>query len=290
MGCPISEDGIEPGTDIAFLGAPYDSDIVMRPGARFGPRAIRSASTIVRPFDPVTGINLRDYDIVDAGDAPVTPGYTEESFDQIEQRVSDVVEAGVIPAIAGGDHGITLPALRAVAAEHGPLSMVQFDAHSDLATEHFGRKLAHSTWAYHAIKDGIIDPESSIRIGDHGTGFTREDMKRREEVGIAYYDMEDNRHLDIDALSEAIVEHVDGPTYVTIDIDVVDPSYAPGTGSPEPGGMSSHNVLRLTRALTDVDVVGFDVVEVSPPYDDASNVTAILAANLVMEGMCAVVS
>lgn len=275
--------------DVAFLGVPYDDATTYRPGARFGPRAIRAASTLLKPYNPATGTDLGEITIVDHDDAPVIPGYTEDTFEEIEERVAYVLDEGVVPAIAGGDHSITLPVLRAVADVHGPVSLVQFDAHSDLWTEYFGKEYNHGTTVHHAIEEGLIDAESSIRIGDRGGLYDASDVDRIESSGIEYYSIDEFDAEGVAAMGDRIRERVDGPTYATIDIDSVDPAFAPGTGTPMPGGMTSREILGLTRHLHGCDLVGFDLVEVSPPYDDAADSTSILAANLIFEAICATV-
>lgn len=276
--------------DIAFLGVPFDDATTYRPGARFGPRAIREASTLLKPYNPVMDVDLQEVTIVDHDDAPVIPGYIEETFDEIEERVASMLDHGVIPAIAGGDHSTTLPVLRAFAQEYGTLSLVQFDAHSDLWTEYFGEQYNHGTTVHYAIEEGLIDPDHSIRIGDRGGLYGPEDVERFESSGIVNYTADEFDRAEIVDLGGAIRERVEPPVFATIDIDVVDPAFAPGTGTPMPGGLSSREILKLTRQLADTDLVGFDLVEVSPPYDDQSNTTAVLAANIFFEALCALVS
>lgn len=275
--------------DVAFLGVPYDDATTYRPGARFGPRAVRQASTLLKPYNPVTDTDLQDYAIVDHDDAPVVPGYTETTFEEIEDRLGYVLGNGAAPAVVGGDHSTTLPVLRAVADEYGPVSLVQFDAHSDLWTEYFGKPHNHGTTVHYAIEEGLIDPETSIRIGDRGGLYGPEDVDRVEDSGIDYFTTDEFANASSEEIQEAVREHVEGPTFATIDIDVVDPGFAPGTGTPMPGGLSSREILGLTRTLHETDLVGFDLVEVSPPYDDQSNSTAVLAANVVFEALCALV-
>lgn len=275
--------------DVAFFGVPFDDATTYRPGARFGPRAIRQASTLLKPYNPVTDTNLQDYSIVDHDDVPVVPGYIETTFEEIETRVGYVLENGAAPAIVGGDHSTTLPVLRAIAAEYGSVSLVQFDAHSDLWTEYFGKDHNHGTTIHYAIEEELIDPETSIRIGDRGGLYSREDVTRIEESGIDYYTADEFANTPLDEIRTAIKEHVEGPVFATIDIDAVDPGFAPGTGTPMPGGLTAREILSLTRTLHETDLIGFDLVEVSPPYDDQSNSTAILAANIVFEALCALV-
>jgi agmatinase len=273
--------------DAAFLGVPFDDATTYRPGARFGPRSIRESSTLLKPYNPETGTNLQEYTIVDNDDVPVVPGYIEDTFEAIQERVEYVLDHDVLPAIAGGDHSTTLPVLRAIAEKHGPVSLVQFDAHSDLWTEYFGRDHNHGTTVHNAIEEGLIDPETSIRIGDRGGLYGPEDIEMLDDSGIEYYTTEEAVSAGLEDLGQHLRERVDGPTFATIDIDVVDPAYAPGTGTQMPGGLTSREILRLTRQLHGVDLVGFDLVEVSPPYDDRAGTTSVLAANVMFEALCA---
>jgi agmatinase len=273
--------------DAAFLGVPFDDATTYRPGARFGPRSIRESSTLLKPYNPETGTNLQEYNIVDNDDVPVVPGYIEDTFEAIQERVEYVLDHDVLPAIAGGDHSTTLPVLRAIAEKHGPVSLVQFDAHSDLWTEYFGRDHNHGTTVHNAIEGGLIDPETSIRIGDRGGLYGPEDIEMLDDSGIEYYTTEEAVSAGLEDLGQHLRERVDGPTFATIDIDVVDPAYAPGTGTQMPGGLTSREILRLTRQLHGVDLVGFDLVEVSPPYDDRAGTTSVLAANVMFEALCA---
>ena len=274
--------------DAAFIGIPFDDATTYRPGTRFGPRAIRSASTLLKPYNPITGVNLQEYEIVDHDDVPVIPGYIPETFDEIQRRIEYMLERDVVPAIAGGDHSTTLPVLRAFAEEYGPISLVQFDAHSDLWREYFGQQHNHGTTVHNALEEGLIDPETSIRIGDRGGLYSPSDIEMIDEAGIEYYTTEEAVSEGIESLGARLRERVEGPTFVTIDIDVVDPAYAPGTGTQMPGGLTSREILRLTRELYGIDLVGFDLVEVSPPYDDQAGTTALLAANIMFEALCAV--
>lgn len=287
MRMPHAYDLDDHDADAAFLGVPFDDATTYRPGARFGPRSIREASTLLKPYNPVTGTNLQNHAIVDHDDVPVVPGYIEDTFEEIQERVAYVLDHDTVPAIAGGDHSTTLPVLRAIADEHGPVSLVQFDAHSDLWTEYFGREHNHGTTVHTAIEEGLIDPETSIRIGDRGGLYGPEDVDLIEDSGIEYYTTEEAVSHGIGELGERLRERVDGPAFATIDIDVVDPAYAPATGTPMPGGLTSREILRLTRELHGVDLVGFDTVEVAPPYDDRSSTTSVLAANVMFEALCA---
>lgn len=287
MRMPHTYDLEDVSADAAFLGIPFDDATTYRPGARFGPRAIREASTLLKPYNPESKTNLGQFEIVDNDDVPIVPGYISDTFEAIEERVGYVLEQDALPVIAGGDHSTTLPVLRAVADEHGPVSLIQYDAHSDLWTEYFGRDHNHGTTVHYAIEEGLIDPETSIRLGDRGGLYGPEDVERFEASGIEAYTTEEVTELGIEDAGERLRKRVEGPTFATIDIDAVDPAYAPGTGTPMPGGFTSREILRLTRQLHGVDLVGFDLVEVSPPYDDRAGSTATLAANIMFEALCA---
>ncbi len=287
MRMPHTHDLDDCDADAAFLGIPFDDATTYRPGARFGPRAVREASTLLKPYNPVTETSLQEYVLVDHGDAPVIPGYIEDTFEEIQARVAYVLAHDVVPAIAGGDHSTTLPVLRAIADEYGPVSLVQFDAHSDLWTEYFGKDHNHGTTVHTAIKEGLIEPETSIRIGDRGGLYSQEDIDLMDDSGVKYYTTEEAISKNLNDIGQRIRERVDEPVFATIDIDVVDPAYAPGTGTPMPGGFTSREILRLTRELHGVNLIGFDLVEVAPPYDNRAGTTSILAANIMFEALCA---
>lgn len=281
-------ESVDTEPDIAVIGVPFDDATTYRPGSRFGPRSIRAASTLLKPYNPVLDSDLNSVNIVDYGDVATVPGYIERTFSAIEEEIQYVLEHGVTPAILGGDHSTTLPVLRAIAAEHGSVGLVQFDAHSDLWTEFFGENHNHGTTVHTAIEEGLIDPERSIRIGDRGGIYSEQDIEMFEAAGIEYHTIEEFTDEGVDAICDRIEAVTDGPTFATIDIDAVDPAFAPGTGTPMPGGMSSREILRLTRSLAGTELVGFDLVEVAPPYDD-NNTTAILAANIVFEALSALI-
>jgi agmatinase len=287
MRTPHTYDLDDSSADAAFLGIPFDDATTYRGGARFGPQAIREASTLLKPYNPNTGTDLERFEIVDNDDVPTVPGYIADTFEAIEERVGYVLDRGSLPVIAGGDHSTTLPVLRAVADEYGPVSLIQYDAHSDLWTEYFGRDHNHGTTVHYAIEEGLIDPETSIRIGDRGGLYGPEDVERFEASGIEAYTAEETVELGIEDVGERLRERVAGPAFATIDIDAADPAYAPGTGTPTPGGFTSREMLQLTRQLHGVDLVGFDLVEVSPPYDDRAGSTATLAASVLFEALCA---
>src|SRR6188474_2699426 len=231
--------------DVAIVGVPFDTGVTYRVGGRFGPNAVRAASVMLRPYNP--NLDVKPFDVlscVDFGDIAIVPGFTERSYAAIEEAVAPIVEAGVVPILVGGDHACTLPHLRATRSR-GPVAVIDFDSHTDAWDSYFGEKYNHGTWMRRAIEEGLVDgPE---------------------------------------ATAERIRSRVDGATaFISFDIDVVDPAFAPGTGTPEPGGLSAHDALAIVRRLTGIDFVGFDVVEVIPAYDPAGQ-TAFLAANLAYE-------
>jgi agmatinase len=253
-------------------------------GGRFGPNAVRAASVMLRPYN--ANLDVKPFDIlscVDFGDVSIVPGYTERSYEAIEKAVAPIVEAGVVPLLIGGDHACTLPHLRATRSR-GPVAVIDFDSHTDAWDSYFGEKYNHGTWMRRAIEEGLVDTKHSIEIGLRGPIYERGDWTGlRTELGLEYLTTEDVLARGPAATAAAILDRVgDRPAFVSFDIDVVDPAFAPGTGTPEPGGLSSHDALAIVRALRGVRLVGADVVEVIPAYDPAGQ-TAFLAANLAYE-------
>jgi agmatinase len=272
------------GVDFAIIGVPFDTGASYRVGARFGPEAIRNISTLLRnhnqeldvtPFDHVSG--------VDYGDLPVNPGYIEDSYGMIEEALGPVLGAGVVPVFLGGDHSVTLPELRAVAGVHGPLALVHFDSHSDTGDRRFGRRYTHGTPMRRAVEEGLILPERSIQVGMRGSTYAQDSLEKARSLGLQVITSGEGQEMGVEALSERIRGRVgDARAFVSFDIDFVDPAYAPGTGTPEVGGFTSLEALRLVRGLEGLDIAGFDLVEVLPQYDHAQ-ITALLAANIVYE-------
>jgi agmatinase len=272
------------GVDLAVTGVPFDTGVSYRVGGRFGPSAVREASMMLRPYNPNLGIAPFDVlSCVDYGDIAIVPGYIEPSYVAIEAAVAGLVTAGVVPLLIGGDHACTLAHLRAMRA-HGPVAVIDFDAHTDAWDSYFGQKYNHGTWMRRAIEEGLVDVEHSIEVGLRGTLYDESDWTAlRTELGLEYLTTEDILGIGPHAAAERIRERVgERPTWLTFDIDVVDPGFAPGTGTPEPGGPSAHDMLTIVRGLTGIDFVGFDVVEVIPTYDPAGQ-TSFLAANLAYE-------
>jgi agmatinase len=270
--------------DVAIVGVPFDTGVTYRIGGRFGPNAVRAASVMLRPYN--TNLEVAPFEIlscVDYGDIAIVPGYTERSYAAIEEAVAPIVQAGVVPLLIGGDHACTLPHLRATRSR-GPVAVIDFDSHTDAWDSYFGEKYNHGTWMRRAIEEGLVDVEHSIEVGLRGPIYAAEDWTGlRTELGLDYLTTEHVLRLGAEQVAARIRERVDGrPAFISFDIDVVDPGFAPGTGTPEPGGPSAHDLLAIVRGLIDIDFVGFDVVEVIPAYDPAGQ-TAFLAANLAYE-------
>lgn len=276
------------GVDVAIFGVPFDSGTVYRSGTRLGPREIRAQSSLIRPYSHFQQVAPFDeLTIVDAGDVDVTPLSVEMAYRQIESFVSALAGAGITPVAVGGDHGISLPILRALGKHFGPLGLVQFDSHIDTWDEDFGAKYFHGSPFYYAIEEGHVDPKRFVQVGIRGPMYGSQDFDFHHKRGITVIDIEETRRLGIDATVAAVRRVVgDGPTYVTFDIDAVDPTFAPGTGTPEVGGLTSHDAQRLVRGLAGLRIIGCDVVEVSPPFDGPGHITSLLAANLLFELLC----
>lgn len=278
------------GLDVAVLGVPYDGGTSYRTGARFGPRAVREQSSLIRPWNPVLKVHpFERLKMADCGDVDVVPISIERTFEAITARVGAVVAAGAVPMCVGGDHSISLPILRALAARHGPLGLVHFDAHPDTWDEYFGSKFFHGTPFRRAVEEGLIEPRRMIQVGIRGPLYGPEDFAFHDQHGIEVLRIEPIKEHGV-AWAAARLGRLRGtPIYCSFDVDAVDPAFAPATGTPEVGGLTSYEALALVRALAGHAVVGADVVEVSPPYDGPGQITALLAANLVFE-LCGVVA
>ncbi len=270
--------------DVAVIGIPTDDAVSFRSGARFGPEAIRSASALIRSFNPLLRVNVAErLSIVDWGDAPTVPGYTTESLERTRRAVEEVARAGVVTLCLGGDHTVLLAELRALSAVHGPLVLIQLDAHHDLWDEYFGQKVFHGSVVRRAVEEGLIDPARSVQAGMRGSLYGPGDMTMPAELGIDSLWYEELAALGPAGFSERVRERVgQAPCFLSFDIDFVDPAFAPGTGTPEVGGPTSREALTYVRSLAGLDFRAFDCVEVSPPFDP-SGVTALLAANACFE-------
>ncbi len=273
------------GVDAAVYGIPFDTATSFRAGTRFGPEAIRSASALLRPYNPALGVNVVEtLSVVDYGDVPVSPGDTERTYAQIEEALAPLVEAGVFPLALGGDHSVTLAELRVLARKHGPLALVQLDAHGDTWDEYFGQRFFHGTTFLRAFEEKLIDPAASVQAGLRGSLYGPEDLESARAMGFAVLPCEQLRTLEPGGYASIVRERVGRrPVFLSFDIDVLDPAFAPGTGTPEVGGLSTAEALGFVRALAGIDLVGADVVEVSPPYDGPGQQTALAAANVAYE-------
>lgn len=281
---PYREDLV--GVDVAVLGVPFDGGTTFRPGPRFGPRKVRELSTLLRTYNPALGVSPFELiTVVDGGDLPVVPTHIEDTFERVEAALRPILGLGVVPLCIGGDHSVTLPILRAVAARHGPVALVHIDAHTDLWDEYYGRKYSHGTTFRRAIEEGLVRPEASVQVGMHGPVFDAEDYELPRKFGLLMVPLAEIETYGIDEAVRTIRRRVHGPAYLSFDIDVVDPAFAPGTGTPEAGGLTPREALRLVRGLAGLPFVGFDLVEVSPPYDQG-DITALLAANIAYEFIC----
>jgi agmatinase len=274
----------EQDIDYAIVGVPFDTAMSYRSGARFGPAAIRDISSLIKPYNAHQDVNVADMlSGVDYGDIPVVPGCIEESYARIENGLTPLLRAGVTPICLGGDHSITLGELRAAAGFHGPVALVQCDAHCDTADAYFGMKHTHGTVFRRALEEGLLDADHSIQVGMRGSFYAASDLHESAGLGFEVITGFTMRSIGIEETVRRIISRVAGrPAFLTYDIDIADPAFAPGTGTPESGGLSGAEALELARGLKGIPFVAYDLVEVLPAYDPAQ-ITALLAANLVFE-------
>ncbi|WP_333638292.1 agmatinase [Tissierella praeacuta] len=272
------------GLDFAIVGIPFDTASSFRTGARFGPNGIRNISVMMKPNNVIMEINILDeLKGGDYGDINIVPGYILPSYEKIEEEMTKIVNVDVTPIALGGDHSITLAELRAVAKKHGPVALVHFDSHADINEEVFGEKYNHGTPFRRAIEEGLIDPSHSIQIGMRGSLYDPNEHKMAAELGLKLIPAHKIREMGFEKLLKQIKERVgDKKAFLTFDIDFVDPAYAPGTGTPEVAGFTSLETLNLIRGIKELNFVGFDIVEVAPPYD-FGEITSYMAANIAFE-------
>ena len=272
------------GVDVAIVGIPFDTGATYRNGARFGPQAVRAGSRLLRPYNPALRVNVFDYlSVVDYGDIPIAPGFIEESYRAIVAGLQPIHERGVVPIAIGGDHSIVLAELRAAAAKHGPLGLAHLDSHSDTWDSYWGQKYTHGTPFRRAVEEELIDPSRSIQVGMRGSLYDPADLAEARSLGLELIAGEEMMQLGMDAVATRVGARVgDGPTFLSFDIDFVDPAYAPGTGTPEIGGPTTREALTLIRHFTGIDFVALDLVEVLPQYDVAE-ITAMTAATVIYE-------
>jgi agmatinase len=273
------------GVDAAVYGIPFDTATTYRTGPRFGPEAIRSASALLRPYNPALEVNVVEtLSIVDYGDLPVSPGDTERTYGQVEEALAPLVEAGVFPLGLGGDHSVTLAELRVLARKHGPLALLQLDAHGDTWDEYFGQRYFHGTTFKRAVEEKLIEPAASVQGGLRGSLYDAEDLESAREMGFAVLSCDALRASGPGGYSSFVRERIGHrPVFLSFDVDVLDPAFAPGTGTPEVGGLSTAEALAFLRALKGINLVAADVVEVSPSYDGPGQQTALAAANVAYE-------
>ncbi len=273
--------------DIGLIGVPWDGGTTNRAGARHGPRQIRDLSTMARNAHHATGIMPFELcNCADLGDSPVNPVDIEDTLTRVTAFYDAVVARGIVPLTAGGDHLITLPIMRALCRD-APVGMVHFDAHTDTLDRYFGEsKFTHGTPFRRAIEEGLLDPKRTVQIGIRGALYSNRDKDWGLEQGIRVIEIEEYNDLGVDAVvAEARRIVGDGRTYVSFDVDALDPVYAPGTGTPEIGGITTYDALKMIRGLRGLDLVGGDVVEVSPPFDTSGN-TALVAVTTMFEILC----
>ena len=275
------------GLDACFVGVPMDIGAGWRPGTRFGPRAIRAESVMVKPYNVMTGAApFESLQIADAGDVAINTFNLADSVARIRAHYDGLLRHPVRPITLGGDHTITYPILQAIGAKHGPVALIHIDAHPDTNDRMFGERIAHGTPVRRATEEGLIRPDLTFQIGLRGNGFGPEDFGWGRKQGFTVVTADKLWGKDLTPLIADIRARIgDTPTYVTFDIDSLDPSVAPGTGTPEMGGLTGWQALQLIRGCRGIDIVGCDVVEVSPPYDPSGN-TALLGANIAFELLC----
>ncbi len=269
--------------DVMIVGAPFDGGTSFRPGARFGPRGVRQASALTRGFHPSPGLDLFDHlRCADGGDIAAVPMSIDETLSRIGTRIEEIARAGAVSAMVGGDHTVTLGALRGLAKVHGPLSLIHFDAHSDTFGPAWGFDVHHGTIFRNAIEEGLLRKGQIVQLGIRGPLTEAHDLKFASEHGFEI--------VFVDAIKEDLAKVCDslqrfrgyGKVYVSFDMDCMDPAYAPGTGTPVPGGLTSYEALKLVRSLVGIDIVGLDVVEISPDHDTTGN-TSLLAATVLAQ-------
>ncbi|MEV0673494.1 agmatinase [Mycobacterium sp. NPDC050441] len=271
--------------DIAVVGVPFDTGVTYRPGARFGPAAIRQASRLLKPYHPALDVSpFAQAQVVDAGDIAANPFDIEAAVEQVREGIAELLTTPRQRVVVlGGDHTIALPALQAMHAVHGPVALVHFDAHLDTWDTYFGAPCTHGTPFRRASEQGLIVKGHSAHVGIRGSLYDRADLLDDESLGFTVVHCRDIDRIGVDGVIERIRDRVgDHPVYVSIDIDVLDPAFAPGTGTPEIGGMTSRELVAVLRAMRGLQIVGADVVEVAPAYD-SGDVTAVAGANLAYE-------
>jgi agmatinase len=271
--------------DAAVIGVPFDTATSFRTGARFGPEGIRSASALLRPYHPELKVDVfGTLSVVDGGDLNITPGNALRTTEQIAAGLEPIIRAGIVPLVLGGDHSIVLGELRAQAAVHGPVGLILLDAHADTWDQYYGEKYFHGTPFRRALEEGLIDPSRSLLAGMRGSLYGAEDLAQPQDMGFEVIRCVELLTLSPAQYAERARARIgDGPTYMSFDIDALEPASAPGTGTPEVGGLFPREALGFMRALAGIPFTGFDVVEVAPAYDTAGQVTALAGATVAFE-------
>jgi agmatinase len=270
------------GVDFAVVGAPFDTGVCYKTGSRFGPTAIREASTLMRNYSLNLDVNIFDHlSGVDYGDISIIPGYIHESYNRIEEGLRPLLAAGIFPVVLGGDHSITLAELRAVKKKYGPVALLHFDSHLDTWDDYWGMKYTHGTPFRRACEEGLLDTAHSIQVGIRGSQYGPEDIQGSRELGLEVLTANELHAIGIAEGIRRIRERVGtARTFLSFDIDFVDPSMAPGTGTIEIGGFSGHETLTLLQSAKDANLVAMDLVEVLPGIDPSGK-TAYMAANVI---------
>ncbi|MEM0947948.1 MAG: agmatinase [Pseudomonadota bacterium] len=275
------------GLDACFVGIPMDIGTSNRPGTRLGPRQIRDESRMLRPYNMATrAAPFESLQVADIGDVPINTFDLKKTVDIITAQYQNILGHKAIPLTLGGDHTLTWPILRAVRETHGPVALIHIDAHADINDEMFGEKVAHGCPFRRAWEDGCLLNDKVFQIGLRGTGYAADDFDWGRKQGWTVVPAEECWHRSLTPLMKEITAKIgDTPVYLTFDIDSLDPAFAPGTGTVEPGGLSTWQALEIVRGCAGLNLVGCDLVEVSPPYDPSGN-TALIAANLLYEMLC----
>ncbi|GAA0415758.1 agmatinase [Cocleimonas flava] len=276
------------GLDACFIGVPLDIGASNRAGARFGPKGIRAESSMIRPYSMRLGYSPFDsLQVADIGDVPINTFNLLKSVDIIEKFYDEVASHDTAPLTMGGDHTIVLPILRALSKKHGPIGVVHVDAHADINDTMFGEKIAHGTPFRRMMEEGILDAKRVVQIGLRTTGYSADDFDWSRDQGFRVVQAEDCWHKSLEPLMAEVRDQMgDGPVYISFDIDGLDPTFAPGTGTMEPGGLTSIQAFEIIRGCHGMNIIGGDLVEVAPAYDN-SGITAMLGANLLYEMLCA---
>lgn len=270
--------------DFVVVGVPFDTAASNRTGQRYGPQHVRDFSVLLRPYNPDQDIDIFEYcSGVDYGDFDVVPGNIHKTYENIEAGLQPILDKNITPIMIGGDHSISLGHLRAFAKKYGPVSLVHFDSHGDTWDNYFGEKYVHGTPFRRAVEEGLVDTDHSIQIGMRGPLYGPEDIEDARDLGYEVIPMSEVRKIGYGKVMERIHNRVkDKPVFVSYDIDFLDPAYAPGTGTPEVGGPTSHEALECVRGLDGLNIVGFDLVEVLPTYD-SGEITAVAASSIIFE-------